>query len=327
MGISIFKKANTSIEQIDIKTGFNLWSLLVARYESMESAQMFRNFVHDRDLDLVLDSFIHSFNKQIEALEKEAESLQLLTPRRPALDIKTSAKVDEITDKYIFKRSSTDMLVEMSSLTQAVRTTLTSDRLRKLFTEFLYSHLNQYESLYKYGKLKGWVEISPAYKTTKQQAREKLSVSDAFHVWDHIQRRYNQLHITKLYEGIAHDTDFRAVMALATRTLEGQLTKLEKLAIEFEVTLPERPPESMRFAVDPEVMDDRLFFQQINDGIDMMVEAHIRSCIETLRNDRVRGMFVHFLEDELDIHDKMIKYGKLKGWLIVPPVYAQGTVG
>lgn len=42
---------------------------------------------------------------------------------------------------------------------------------------FTLSHLNNFEQLYKYGKLKGWMDIAPSFKTNKPVDKEKLSVS------------------------------------------------------------------------------------------------------------------------------------------------------
>jgi hypothetical protein len=61
--ISIFKRARGGTEQIDIQEAFNIFNLLRARYVSTQTVQVFKNFVHDRDWDLVLDRFIKHFEK------------------------------------------------------------------------------------------------------------------------------------------------------------------------------------------------------------------------------------------------------------------------
>lgn len=127
---------------------------------------------------------IEHFQTQLDMLEKEAEKFQLKSLMMPPFDVKTSARVDEITDKFLYHRINSDMISEMYSLSRAVRTTLTSDRLRKMFGNFLLSHLRDYEKLNKYGKIKGWVEIAPAFKTTKQTETEPVSLSDAYHIWN-----------------------------------------------------------------------------------------------------------------------------------------------
>lgn len=149
MDISILKKSTANMEQIGVQTAFNLWNLLRARYNSIEAVQMLRNFVHDRDFGIVLEMLLKDFQTQTEQLEKEGKKFKIKVPSRPARDIKTSTRIDEVTDKFIYKRMYADMMAEMFSLSSSVRTTLTNDRLRNLFKNFLLSHVDDFETLYK----------------------------------------------------------------------------------------------------------------------------------------------------------------------------------
>ena len=116
MSISIFKKSAANKEQLDVSSTHNLWGLLRARYNSIEATQMLKNFVHDEDLDILLEMFLKHFQTQTEQLEQEAKKHKVKVPVRPVIDIKTSTHIDEITDKFIYKRVNADMLAEMFSL-------------------------------------------------------------------------------------------------------------------------------------------------------------------------------------------------------------------
>ncbi|MDW7685393.1 MAG: hypothetical protein SCK29_14920 [Bacillota bacterium] len=190
-------------------------------------------------------------------LEKEAKKFSLKVPTRPAIGIESSLKINELTDKFLYFRIVTDMLSELFSLSRSVRTTLTSDRLRKQFTEFFVSHFEHYEDLNSFGKLKGWEEVTPGFKTPKTKQNEQLSVSDAFHIFDHIRQRYGQIELTMFYESFVHDIDFKASMAIGIRTLQKQAKKLEEVAQTHGIMLPERPPVSMKVPIDPESIEDR----------------------------------------------------------------------
>lgn len=54
MGISIFKKARGLKEEIDIKEAHNIWSMLRARYHSVDTLKIFKDITHDRDFVIVL---------------------------------------------------------------------------------------------------------------------------------------------------------------------------------------------------------------------------------------------------------------------------------
>ncbi|MTI84489.1 MAG: DUF3231 family protein [Firmicutes bacterium] len=323
MGISIFKRNNSPKEQLDVSSTHNLWDLLRARYDSIEATQMLRNFVHDKDLDILLGMFLKHFQTQTEQLEKEAKNFKIKVPSRPVIDIKTSTNIDEITDKFIYKRVYADMLAEMLSLNSSVRTTLTNDRLRSTFKSYLLSHVSDFELLYKYGKLKGWEEVAPAYKTTKPAEKELISTSEAYHIWRNISDRYIQSQLTDFFLGFAHDLEFKAILKEGAKVISKQLKLIESKALNFEVQLPERPPSSLVTPIDPENLEDRFMYQIIFKGIDDSIDLHLRAIIATLRNDPLRKIFLNLYNEELNIHDNFIKYGKMKGWALVPPIYIE----
>lgn len=325
MDISIFKKSTANLEQIDVQSAFNLWNLLRARYNSIEAVQMLRNFVHDRDFGIVLEVLLKDFQTQTEQLEKAAKKFKIKVPSRPASDIKTSTRVDEITDKFIYHRMYADMVSEMNSLSSAVRTTLTNDNMRNMFKIFLMSHVDDFETLYKYGKLKGWEEVAPAYKTSKQGVKESLSASEAYHIWHNINDRYIQSQLTSFFLVFVHDLDFKLILTKGVNVLKKQIQMMEQEALKYEVQMPERPPASLQVPIDPETLEDRFMYQVVYKGIDDSIDAHIRAVIDTLRNDFLRKIFLDLYKVELEIQDDMIKYGKMKGWAKVPPIYVEPT--
>jgi len=196
-----------------------------------------------------------------------------------------------------------------------------TDMLRSHFSDFLMGHLKDYEALYKYGKLKGWTDVEPAYKSYKPTDKEQVSVSEAYHVWEHLNYRYDQMELTNIYLDFVHDTDFKMILKEGLSTLENQIQTLEKEAIKFDISLPERPPASMASTIDPEIMTDKFAFRSIFTGMQSATNLHIRAVINTIRNDPLRSIFFDFLKKELNLYDKFLKYGKIKGWLHVVPTF------
>jgi hypothetical protein len=84
---------------------------------------------------------------------------------KKVLDIKFATSLNEITDEYIYLKTFADMMAELFSLTHALRSATTNDSLRDYIITDLTVHIKDFESLYKIGKLKGWEETAPAYKT------------------------------------------------------------------------------------------------------------------------------------------------------------------
>ena len=323
MDISVFKKSTGGKELLDVSTTYNLWSLLRARYDSIETTQMLKNFIHDKDLDYMLATLLKDFQTQSEQLEKLSKKFKVKVPSRPAIDIKTSTRIDEITDKFIYKRVTADMITELLSLNAAVRTTLTNDSMRNIFKDFLFSHLDGLELLHKYGKLKGWEEIAPAYKTSKPGVKEFISTGEAFYVWRNINDRYIQSQLSELFLEFAHDPDFKALLTIGLKSLSKQIKVMEQQALLYEIQLPQRPPATLAIAIDPENLEDRFMYQILYKGIDDSVDMHIRAVLDTNRNDSLRTLFLDFYKQEILTSDRFIRYGKMKGWALVPPIYVE----
>ena len=320
--ISFFKKSSGK-EAIDIIAAFNLWNSLRARYGSIETLQMYRNFIHDRDFDLMLSRFLSSFLKESKILEDEGARYTVTLPKRPAVDIRIDKKLDELTDRYIYRRIFEDLVTQMVVLGRSYRTTTDNDRLRELFKNALLGHAYQFQILYKFGKLKSWEDNPPAYKPSKPIKTEDLSISEAFHLWDHLNFRYDQLELVMFSISFAHDISFIAVLDMGLIILKKQIDKLEELCIKFSVHVPERPPAEMVQRIDPEAMEDQFMYRILLSGIQNSVDLHMRAVMETVRNDSLRKTFIDLFKDEMSSYDKFLKYGKAKGWTKTPPVYGE----
>lgn len=320
--VSIFKKSSGE-EVIDIISAFNLWNSLRARYGSVETLQMYRNFIHDRDFDLMLSRFLNTFIKESKILEDESARYMVTLPKRPAVDIRIDKKLDELTDRYIYRRIFEDLITQMFVLGRAYRTTTTNDRLRELFKNALLGHAYQFQILYKYGKLKSWEDSPPAYKPSKPIKNEDLSVSEAFHLWDHLNFRYDQLELAQFYISFAHDTSFVAVLDMGLIILKKQIETFEELCLKYSVHVSERPPAKIVQRIDPEAMEDLFMYRILLSGIQDSVDLHMRAVLETVRNDSLRKIFIDLFKVEMSNYDRFLKYGKAKGWIKIPPMYGE----
>lgn len=323
MSISIFKRPRGGKEQIDIQEAFNIWNLLRARYLSARTVQLFNNFVHDRDLSIILNTLLNHFQEQITILENHGKKFQINLPKRPPLDIKFATSLNEITDEYIYLKILADMMAQLFSLTHALRSSTTNDAFRDYVIGDLTIHIKDFETLYKFGKLKGWEETAPAYKTALPVTREQLSTSEAFHIWDHLSQRYDQLRLNNFFYNFTHDPDFQAVLKAGQIILNRQISMLEQVAIKFEVTMPNRPAVSAKSPIDPESMTDQMMYGFLFGGIVGSIDLHIRAIIETIRNDGLRQLWLNLFKDEINMYNSFLKYGKTKGWTKPVPIFGE----
>ena len=141
--VSIYQKIKGTKERLDIQEAYNIYNLLRARYVSTQTVQLFTNFVHDVDWEIILERFKKHFNMQIDVLEK--------------LDPET------ITDKFMYRNILSWELTSLDTHVRAIIETIRNDSLRKLWSGILNTELEYYDKYLKYGKMKGWTRIVPIY--------------------------------------------------------------------------------------------------------------------------------------------------------------------
>jgi len=321
--VSIVKNAMGKEERLDIQEAFNIYNLLRARYVSAQTVQLFKNFVHDVDWEVILARFMKHFEKQIAILEELGEQYRIIMPTRLPLDAKFATSINDITDDYIYKKIYHDLVAELMSLIHAVRSTSTNDKLRNIIIQDLTIHFEDFDVLYKYGKLKGWEETYPVYKTALPHQEEQLSTSEAFHIWDHISMRYEQIELMGLFVNFAHDTEFRAILQHGLYIYNKQVSHLEELALKLNVPLPNRPNLPVASPIDPETIKDQFMYRNILSWELTALDNHVRAIIETIRNDSLRKRWNELLSSDLEYYDKYLKYGKMKGWNRVVPIYGE----
>ncbi|MCR3923309.1 MAG: DUF3231 family protein [Firmicutes bacterium] len=322
---SIFKKVGAKKTAIDIEEAWNIWELLSSGYESMTDIKLMKNFVHDQDLTVMITRHLASLDDEIKMLEAEAIKYNLKTPHQPPADFKTSAIIEEYSDRYIYRTVFRRLGDDLFKINRSIRTSSTNDKLRQGFQQRLRGQLKNFEEFIKYGKLKGWQDPPPTYKIHKPQKREQLLISEAFHLWDHLNQRYDQLHLTSTFKSMTHDIDLQAILTLGAGSLSEEITMLEGLMTKFEIPMPERPPVSTKVPIDPEVMEDVFMFRTILTGLQEAQDLHLRAIVQTELNDNLRKIFTTMLFNEMSLYDKLLKYGKAKGWTHPAPIYTEPT--
>lgn len=79
----------------------------------------------------------------------------------------------------------------------------------------------------------------------------------------------------------------------------------------------------MQSPIDPEMITDKFMYRIILSWKLESLANHVRSIIECIRNESLRNLWKEFLNAELEDYDKYLKYGKLKGWTRVVPIYGE----
>lgn len=140
-------------------------------------------------------------------------------------------------------------------------------------------------------------------------------------MWNQLASRYDCIEKTQIYLEFAHDPDFKFILHKElSNILEKQADVLEKLMNKFKLPLPSRPPKSVNIDSGRLVVNDRLIYRDILSGCENFMETQVHAVRTSVTNDFLRTLFVKYLNQELVVYDDLCKYGKVKGWLEVPPL-------
>ncbi len=155
-----------------------------------------------------------------------------------------------------------------------------------------------------------------------KEKQKTINVSEVFHLWSHLLKRYNIIYTTKILSAFAKDDDLKLILSLGKKTLDKNITALEKKMAEYAIPLPNRPPKQAQTTVALEQITDRYIFREILGGIQSILPTHTMAFIHST-SPKIRQLFMSFLIEEMKLYDKFMEYGKIKGYEIMPPTYKE----
>lgn len=320
----MFSKTMKKPPLLDTQEVYNLWDVLSVRHTTIHHINILEDFTHDIDLKVLLKKTIYKeYSKQIIILEKEMEKYNITLPRKPAESVRTPTNSEAFEDAFIATLIMNLIEENITLMLRAVRTTTTSDDLRSIFMDFLLYELKVFSLAIKYVKAKGWAGTPPMYPQVHPNTKERLDTGEVYHLWDHLTSRYDSLEISQVFLSLAQDGDLLVLLNQGVNmTLNKQIKVLEKEMNHFALPLPEKPPNSIKTTQDKDIIDDKLIFRRVFTGMQYMFELHAVSLKQNITNDRLRKIYITFLQEELSLYDKFIKYGKMKGWIRHVPIYS-----
>lgn len=317
----LLTKSQETENMLSTAEASNLWDILKSNYMAVELMQIWGNYAHDPEFKSLIASYIKGLDKNIHLLEGEAKITGLSGPDKNRSSVNTSVNSETLYDEYLAQEFFIFAQENVEQLLRALRTTTSHDRLRKLFTKFLLTAIDRADSVVQYLKMKGWIDTPPLYALAPAKA-EKLAAGEAYHLWDHLTYRYDNISQTEIFHAFAKDLDFKLILSAGLqRGLKQQAEMLEKELQYFGIPLPKRPKN---FSVPENLtahLEDDHMFRMVLIGIQGAGMLHAQALKQCTVNDRIRGIFKKLLLKELDYNNDLIRFGKLKGWLHPVPMY------
>ena len=162
-------------------------------------------------------------------------------------------------------------------------------------------------------------EISNIGKPKKIK-QAQINTGEVFEMWDLLEARYDVIYTTQILQNNVRDDDLKIVITEGLKTLKKQAGELEKLIAEYGIPLPKKPPDDVTETTRLESITDEYIFRRIFRGIQSFLPIHMSAIIKS-SSPKIRENFRRYLNEEIDIYDKLYEYGKFKNFLDSPPVY------
>lgn len=143
---------------------------------------------------------------------------------------------------------------------------------------------------------------------------------EIFELWQHLVMRYDIRELTDIFQNFAKDVDLKLLLTMGLSVINAEIEILEKQMDSIGVPLPPRPPKSINTPGNTEVLRDELMFRTIYKGIQDFLSEHLRSLLVT-QDPKLTDIYLQQLKKELSYFTNLTDYGRLKGWLFIPPSY------
>lgn len=306
---------------IDIAESFNLWDIIKSKYTDIERIQIWINVIHDSNLKALLNSHTKDVMDDVAKLEKMMAAFAMTTPDNHIVGLQATVNPDIIRDQYIANDVFLHLQEDIETLLRALRCSTTNERVRNLILKMTKTAIERMDGMVKYLKFKGWIEVPPLYPHVPKKVIEKLDTSEAYHLWDHLTYRYDNLRKIDMYTKTVHDLEFKLIIQKGVGTLRKQTKILEKECRHFGISLPVRPPSVPPTPESTETLNDDHMFRLLFSGIQGATIMHAFALKQCTTNDRIRQLFKQLLLDEIDMTDNLIKFGKVKGWFHPVPSF------
>lgn len=146
-----------------------------------------------------------------------------------------------------------------------------------------------------------------------------LSAGEAYTLWDNLVARYDWDDSLEVFYNYAYDTELKDLIYKMINLLRKQSLVIEDQMAHFQLPLPYRPREIIKFQTDSGVVKDEFIFRRLFTGLQdflAICSVAIKTCVV---NDSLRELFIKLLREKMDEFNELCVFGKQKDWLQIPP--------
>ena len=152
------------------------------------------------------------------------------------------------------------------------------------------------------------------------QEQRALHSGEPYEMFQHLIVRYDMMELAIIFQNFTNDTDFKTILTLGLNVLDKEITQIESEMNRLGLPLPKRPPRSINTPANTEIFRDEAMFRTLNRFIQISLYQLQRTGV-IIMDPTLRDMFINMLTSQTELYTKFIAYGRLKGWIPIPPRY------
>lgn len=147
-----------------------------------------------------------------------------------------------------------------------------------------------------------------------------INVSEVFYVWDVMVMKMDILHTVRIMESLIVDSDLRFIAVQLRKGLETGISQMERIMKDYSIPFPLRPPAASTAISTLEDFSDKIIYETLYEGIQSFFFV-LASGYMNSTSPQVRKALKEHLLLTMQLQELIVEYGKIKGYLNVPPVY------
>ncbi len=148
-----------------------------------------------------------------------------------------------------------------------------------------------------------------------------IGVNETWYTWDILVAKYDAIYTIDVLMNTTKDLDLELLCKKVLKLYVEVAKTLEGLMAEYAVALPERYPERVTIGK-TEIVTDKFIYLTMFDTVQSIIKLSATAFSQSM-SPYIRKKHKKVLLTNVRIFEIIVEYGKLKNYLIMPPVYRQ----
>ncbi len=162
--------------------------------------------------------------------------------------------------------------------------------------------------------------------SVKKEEKEKVSVQEAFSMWEVLKGKYDALEQFGIYNNLAQNPDLKIATGRVLKLLKKHKERLELMLRKYAVPGPDQGMLPSNWSGNQEMFRDEFIASSLLQYLNESLENNVRAMRDAVFNDSVRSVYIKMIDELIDEKEIIIKHNKLRGWVATPPLYKRGSV-